>query len=1112
MNIILRRFCIAVALWGLACPLGWCADTETESGDGRLAADEPVGASDEGELAMSSFRKPQGWDVSLFASEPDLANPVALHVDNQGRVFVCESFRQDRGVTDNRKHDRQWLLADLAAQSVQDRIAYHRRLLGEDSAGYTAHDDRIRLLEDTDGDGVADRATMFAEGFNQLEDGTGAGVLVRGNQAYYTCIPKLWLLSDEDGDGRADARRVLHDGYGVRVAFRGHDLHGLIIGPDGRLYFSIGDRGYNVETKEGTLQDAESGAVFRCELDGSRLEVFATGLRNPQELAFDDFGYLFTGDNNSDSGDKARWVNVMEGGDSGWRMMYQYLPDRGPFNREKIWEPYFEETPAYIVPPIANIGDGPSGLTCYPGTGLSGDYANCFFMVDFRGGASNSGVRLIRTQPEGAFWKLERSEQPLWNILATDVDFGPDGALWICDWGNGWVGEGKGRIYRFADTTAGQQEIVKEVQQLLQEGFATLDGARLGELLRHADRRIRLEAQWELATRGELREFVNVVADSSAGVIARIHGVWGLGQAARLTPDLRATVTAPLAAALDDADGNVRASAAAVVGDLGLETLSDKMVALIGDAEPRVQYAACIASGKMHLRAALEPTCEMLTRNRDIDPALRHAGIMMLSGLDDPALVEALKDHRSRSVRIAAVVALRKLADLRIAGFLADPDAGVRLEAGRAIHDVPQLHAALPQLAALAGSPIEDEALARRVLNANFRLAGNSAVAAVATLAVDSDRSDATRAEAIEMLGTWGEPGELDRVMNRYQPLAGRDQATARKALEARFAGLLGGSPLLQAKAIQAAVSLELRGTCDSLRAFVQQESHQAQLRSEALAGLVSLGDRQTRPLVASLAEGDISPVVQAQAMLLLADLDPENALPLLAKAVSADDRRVRQAAWDAVAGIDLPAATTLIEDGLKRYLADKLPPDVWLNVIEAAEGQVSSESIAALNRFESSRRAADSLEAYRDCMFGGDVEAGRELFFNKTELSCVRCHRVGETGGEVGPVLTEIGKTKDHRYLLESIVDPDAKIAENYETIILLTEDDKIITGILRNQTPDQIELMDAEGKIIQIDPAEVVLRKKGKSAMPIDLLKSLSRRELRDLVAYLASLGKDS
>ena len=197
---------------------------------------------------------------------------------------------------------------------------------------YAQHDDRIRRLDDVDGDGAADKSYLVANGFNRLEEGTGAGVLVRGSDIYYTNIPKLWKLVDKDDDGAADERIALSNGYGVRVAFRGHDMHGLVVGPDGRLYFSIGDRGYHVTTADGrVLANPESGAVFRCELDGTGLEVFATGLRNPQELAFNDVGDLFSVDNNSDSGDQARIVHILEGGDTGWRMHYQYLPDRGTF-------------------------------------------------------------------------------------------------------------------------------------------------------------------------------------------------------------------------------------------------------------------------------------------------------------------------------------------------------------------------------------------------------------------------------------------------------------------------------------------------------------------------------------------------------------------------------------------------------------------------------------------------------------------------------------------------------------------------------------------------------------------------------------------------------------
>ncbi len=97
------------------------------------------------------------------------------------------------------------MLADLAARTVQDRIDYHKRLLGEAAATYAQQDDRVRRLVDTDGDGEADQVTVVADGFNHLEEGTGAGVLVRGNKIYYTCIPKLWQLSDDDDDGKAES-------------------------------------------------------------------------------------------------------------------------------------------------------------------------------------------------------------------------------------------------------------------------------------------------------------------------------------------------------------------------------------------------------------------------------------------------------------------------------------------------------------------------------------------------------------------------------------------------------------------------------------------------------------------------------------------------------------------------------------------------------------------------------------------------------------------------------------------------------------------------------------------------------------------------------------------
>ena len=214
------------------------------------------------------------------------------------------------------------------------------------------------MLEDTQGTGKADRSTIFAGGFNGELEGLGAGVLARKGDVYYTDIPNLWLLRDAKHTGTAQERTSLSYGYGVHYNYAGHDLHAPIIGPDGRLYFSIGDRGLHVVTKEGkTLDYPDTGSVLRCNLDGTGLEVFAYGVRNPQDLAFDDHGNLFTGDNNCDYGDAARLVYIVQDGDSGWRVPNQFseTTPAGVWNSEKLWYLHFPDQAAYLVPPTSPI-------------------------------------------------------------------------------------------------------------------------------------------------------------------------------------------------------------------------------------------------------------------------------------------------------------------------------------------------------------------------------------------------------------------------------------------------------------------------------------------------------------------------------------------------------------------------------------------------------------------------------------------------------------------------------------------------------------------------------------------------------------------------------------
>ena len=239
-------------------------------------------SSKEGEDAIKRFQYDKSLKVELWAAEPMLANPVCFAFDGKGRCYVAETFRHSAGATDNR--GKPWLDDDLASRTVEDRVEMFKKHAGKNFIrDYETEHDRVRLIEDTTGSGKADKATVFRDDFGKAEDGIGAGLLARNGDVYFSCIPGLFKMKDTKGTGQADVKETLSTGYGVHVAFIGHDLHGLRMGPDGKLYFSIGDRGFNVKTKEGKhLFYPDTGAVLRCDLDGANLEVVHIGFGNIQ--------------------------------------------------------------------------------------------------------------------------------------------------------------------------------------------------------------------------------------------------------------------------------------------------------------------------------------------------------------------------------------------------------------------------------------------------------------------------------------------------------------------------------------------------------------------------------------------------------------------------------------------------------------------------------------------------------------------------------------------------------------------------------------------------------------------------------------------------------------
>ncbi len=1117
------------------------AEEAPETSSSRIAVPIVAPASDEAAEAMSAIHIEPHWQIDLFAAEPEIANVVSFDIDSRGRVFVCETFRQNRGVTDNRAHDEAWVLADLAAKTVQDRIDYHKRLLGDGAAAYTQQEDRIRRLVDTDGDGKADVSTIFADGFHALEEGTGAGVLAHGKDVFYTCIPKLWRMTDLDDNGVADEKVVMADGFGVRVAFRGHDLHGLTMGYDGRLYFSIGDRGFHISTPDGrVLSHPDQGAVFRCELDGSGLTVVARGLRNPQELAFNDYGDWFTVDNNSDSGDKARIVQLLEGGDSGWRMYYQYLPDRGPFNRQRIWQPHHNEQPAHLVPPIANFTDGPSGLAFYPGTGFGDTLKDRFLICDFRGGPSNSGIRSFELNQAGAFYSLGENDQPIWNTLATDVAFGPSGELLVSDWVNGWDGLGKARLYRITDPAQRDAPILAEVRDVLAAGADGIDAETLTKRLSHVDRRVRLASQWELARRGEIQPLITTALNTELDARFRLHGFWGAEHAVRLHHELRVEVINSLRAGQNDVSPWIRAAAYSLAADQSDTESIAQLVAAIDDADARVSYHAMMGLAKLlagekqsTAKSAVGPAVlavlGRLQANANKDPALRHAAIRFLAAVADDIALVKLQTNPSVDVRRAAVAALRARRSEKVAEFLSDAETLVITEAAMAIHDEP-IPVAQERLAGMISKPdlpIDSEPLLRRVLSAGFRIGTPEAAAAIAEFAA-SDRSPQwARIEAIDSLADWANPGPLCRVTNKYSPLpprpapqssvvpgktnvvAATSDPIAKTALTSRIDELMLASEPVREKAIDVGSKLGITKIAPNLVKRFTNKSLNPSTRAAALTALARL---QT-PLAIELArEVDLQqPVKIVLASLdVLGRHDAAGSIERLVAATKSPSQPVRGLAWDLIAANDSARAVQELNLGLQKYLSGELPSDVRLNVAEGVRQRLPG-SAGKIAEYEAKQQATEPLAPWLDSLDGGDAEAGRKLFFGKTELSCVRCHQVDRAGGEVGPNLTTIGKTLQRRQLLEAICLPNARIAEGFETAVIADEEGTVFTGIVASENDEWVELIAADGTHQRIEKNLIVARKKGLSSMPLDLVKMVSARELRDLVAYLASLQVD-
>jgi quinoprotein glucose dehydrogenase len=1108
---------------------------------------------DEATRAEAHFKKPSYLKVSVWAAEPQLVNPVAMTVDDHNRIWIAESNRfRGGGVLDIRNFYG-WVVEDLACRTVEDRAALVKRIWPDHWKELAVNPERVRMLQDSSGGGRCDRVSIFADGYHQLVDGIASGVLVRKGDVYFANIPSLYLLRDTKGTGAADKQEILSTGYGVHNSLEGHDLHGLRFGPDGKLYFSMGDRGFNVKTREDKhLYYPDEGAVLRCDPDGANLEVFARGLRNPQKLCFDDHGNLFTGDNNSDHGDPAKWFYVVEGADCGWRIGYQHIlrpKATGALLLEDIMAVEKNSSVYYNTPPIAHIANGPSGCTYYPGTGMPESFNEHFLLCDFKGGTLNSGILSFTMKPRGASFEMEERQRYLWQILPTDCEFATDGGFFVADWINGWERPNRGRIYRFYNETAAKKPVVGEVKRLLDEGFEKIDARTLGWLLGHADQRVRLEAQYELAERGE--ELI-LTLEARGGQawkdipgfnharqeLARLHAVWGLGQIARKKPEVMKEVV-PL---LEDNDEEVRAQAAKVLGDAHEMLAYVGLIKLLNDQKPRVQFFAAQALGKLGEKSAAPALIDLLARNADKDAYIRHTAVFALANLGDREALTTRAHDESASVRLGIVEVMRRLAMPEVTQFLADSDPRIVAEAARAINDVPieGARAVLakviddPKLIAEAaregkavplpkGDPKPEdqdwpdearppklaEPVLRRAINANFRLGAAENAAAVAKLAANSQASELLRIEAIEALEEWDEPSIRDHVTGLVWPLPQktRDATLAADAARPVLAGIVKAGPepvRIAGLELAEKVGLEPLDTAYDIVADVQSP---ADVRAAALKVLAAHhSPKLSEALRIGLLDAK-APALRREAIRL--QTTQPDAVARLGEILGQASPSDQQAVFGALAKISGNATDAILSAWMDKLLAGSVPAASRLDLLEAARHGKSPALAQKIKQFDAARKPDDTIGQYRECLEGGDAKSGRTIFFEKAEVGCVRCHSVGKEGSSsVGPNLGDVGKRQPREYILESIVAPNAKIAPGFESAGVKLKDGRFLVGVVKDETESSFKLdTGSDQGVVAINKADVVNRKPAPSPMPEDVSKALSKRELRDLVEFLSN-----
>jgi putative membrane-bound dehydrogenase-like protein len=533
----------------------------------QLPAANPAGFGPEAAREqLKQLKVADGLSVGLYASEPMIRNPISMDIDARGRVWVTEGA--------NYRLFQKW--GKLRAEG-----------------------DRIVILEDTNHDGAADNAKVFYQG-NDVN--SALGICVLGDRVIVSCSPNILIFEDKNGDDVADGPpKILFSGIGG--VDHDHGAHAFQFGPDGKLYFNIGNDGKQLKTADGRdfvvdqagnkvngdRQPYQQGLVFRCNPDGSELETLGWNFRNNFEVAVDSFGTLWQSDNDDDGNQAVRINYVMEFGNYGYKdekTGAAWNQKRTNMEKEIPLQHWHLNDPG-VVPNLLQTGAGsPTGIIVYEGALLPAVFRNQMIHCD-------AGPRVVRAYPvrnSGAGYSATivdvLTSDDTW-YRPSDVTVAPDGSLYVSDWNDAGVGghymadqkyeEMTGRIYRVAPP--GHQPVVPAVDLKTAQGaVAALQSPN------NATRHLAWTALHGMGKQaeGELQKLWN-------GQDARQRA-----RALHLLARIKGEEGKYVKAALRDQNSDIRITGLRIARERGLETIP-LVRQLVNDPSPQVRRECAIA-------------------------------------------------------------------------------------------------------------------------------------------------------------------------------------------------------------------------------------------------------------------------------------------------------------------------------------------------------------------------------------------------------------------------------------------------------------------------------------------------------------------------------------